>query len=88
MGGLKICDYKNNQDGARTRVSMVAYYAQIEHFNGELSVLHFGGCLFQQYIVNVAAKTKQNILNFLVLNQAQFCVEFYQGLPYMVEHDV
>ncbi len=67
---------------------MVAYYAQIVHFSGELFVLHFGGCLFQQYIVDVAAKTKQNILNFLVLNQAQLCVELYQGLADMVEHDV
>jgi hypothetical protein len=38
---------QNNQDGARTRVSMAAYYAQRVHFSGELSALHLGGHLFQ-----------------------------------------
>jgi hypothetical protein len=78
---------QNNQDGARTRVSMAACYTQRVHFSGELSALHLGGCLFQQYIVDVAAKTKLNTLNFLVLNQAQLCAELYQGLADMVEHD-
>jgi hypothetical protein len=67
---------------------MVACYAQRVHFNGELSVLHLGGRLFQQYIINVVAKTKQNTLNFLVLNQAQLRAELYQGLANMVKHDV
>jgi len=66
---------------------MTTYYAQRVHFSGELSALHLGGCLFQQYIINVAAKTEQNILNFLVLNQAQLRAELYQGLANMVEHD-
>jgi hypothetical protein len=67
---------------------MAAYYAQRVHFRGKFSALHFGGCLFQQYIVDVATKTKHNTLNFLVLNQAQFCVELYQRLVDMVKHDV
>jgi len=66
---------------------MAAYYTQRMHFSGELSALHLGGRLFQQYIVDVAAKTEQNTLNFLVLNQAQLRVEFYQGLADMVKHD-
>jgi hypothetical protein len=78
---------QNNQDGARTRVSMAAYYAQRVHFSGELSALHLGGHLCQQYVVDVAAKTEQNTLNFLVLNQAQLRAELYQGLADMVEHD-
>jgi len=49
---------------------MAAYYTQRMHFSGELSALHLGGRLFQQYIVDVAAKIEQNTLNFLVLNQA------------------
>jgi hypothetical protein len=49
---------QNNQDGAHTRVSMITYYAQIVHFSNEFSTLHLGDRLFQQYIVNVAAKTK------------------------------
>jgi hypothetical protein len=47
---------ENNQDKARTRVSMATYYAQKVHFNGELFALHLGGRLFQQYIVDVVAK--------------------------------
>jgi len=56
---------------------MVAYYAQRVHFSDELSALHLGGRLFQQYIVDVAAKTELNSLNFLVLNQVQLRVELY-----------
>jgi hypothetical protein len=58
------------------------------HFNDELSTLHLGGRLFQQYIVDIVAKTEQNILNFFVLTQAQLHAELYQGLVDMVEHDV
>jgi hypothetical protein len=36
---------------------MAAYYAQRVHFSDEFSNLHLGGCLFQQYIVDVVAKT-------------------------------
>jgi hypothetical protein len=67
---------------------MAGYYAQRLHFSGDLSTLHFSGRLFQQYIVDIATKTEQNTLNFLVLNQAQLRVELYQGLADMVEHDV
>jgi hypothetical protein len=67
---------------------MAVYYAERMHFNDELFTLQLDGCLFQQYIIDVATKTKQNTLNFLVLNQAQLHVELYQGLVDMVEHDV
>jgi hypothetical protein len=56
---------------------MVAYYAQIVHFSKELSTLHLSGRLFQEYIVDIAPKTKQNTLNFLVPNQAQLRAELY-----------
>ncbi len=79
---------ENNHDRTRTRVSMAAYYTQRVHFSNKLFTLHLGGRLFQQYIVDIATKTKQNTLNFLVLNQAQLRVELYQGLADMVEHDV
>jgi hypothetical protein len=59
---------QNNQDEARTRVSMAAYYAQRVHFSGKLSALHLSGRLFHQYMVDVVAKIKLNTLNFLVLN--------------------
>jgi hypothetical protein len=48
---------QNNQDRACTKVSMATYYAQRIHFCNELSALHFGGHLFQQYIVDIVAKT-------------------------------
>lgn len=67
---------------------MATYYAQKMHFSNELSTLHFGGRLFQQYIVDVTTKTKHNNPNFLLLNQAQLHVELYRGLVDMVEHDV
>jgi hypothetical protein len=66
---------------------MAAYYTQRVHFSGELSALHLGGRFFQQYIVDVVAKTKQNTLNFFGLNQAQLRAKLYKGLADMVEHD-
>ncbi len=67
---------------------MVAYYAQRMHFNNELSTLHLGGRLLQQYIIDVAANIQYNILHFLVLNQVQLRAELYQGLVDMVKHGV
>jgi hypothetical protein len=58
------------------------------HFSNKLSTLHFGGRLFQQYIVDVTTKTQHNNPNFLLLNQVQLRVERYQRLVDMVEHDV
>jgi hypothetical protein len=66
---------------------MAAYYAKRVHFSGELFTLHLGGRLFQQYIIDVVAKTKQNTFNLLVLNQAQLRAKLYQGLANMVKHD-
>jgi len=51
---------QNNQDGTHTRVSMTVYFAQKMHFSDELSALQLGGHLFQQYIVDVVVKIKQN----------------------------
>jgi hypothetical protein len=67
---------------------MATYYAQKVHFSNELSTLHFGGRLFQQYIVDITNKTQHNNSNFLLLNQVQLRVKLYQGLVDMVEHDV
>ncbi len=66
---------------------MAAFYGQRLHFTRELNALHYGGHLFQQYIVDVAIKTKQNALNFLVNNQVKLCVELYQGLQDMLAQD-
>jgi len=67
---------------------MATYYEEKMHFSNELSTLHFGGRLFQQYIVDVTTKTQHKNPNFLLLNQVQLRVELYQGLVDMVEHDV
>lgn len=56
---------RNNTGGVRTRITMATFYAQRLHFTSELSALHYRGRLFQQYIVDVVAKTKQNTLNYL-----------------------
>jgi len=37
---------------------MIVYYAQRMHFSVELSALHLGGHLFQQYIIDVTTKIK------------------------------
>jgi hypothetical protein len=49
---------RNNVGGTRQRVTMAAFYAQRLHFTREPSALHYGGRLFQQYIVDVATKTE------------------------------
>jgi len=67
---------------------MAAFYGQRLHFMRELNALHYGRRLFQQYIVDVAAKTEQNALNFLVHNQVKLRAELYQGLQDMLAQDV
>jgi hypothetical protein len=57
-GWFENVQLQNNQDKELIRVSMATYYAQRVHFSNELSALHLSGRLFQQYIINVAAKTK------------------------------
>ncbi len=45
-GWSKNLQLKNNQDRARTRVSMAAYYTQRVHFSNKLFALHLGGRIF------------------------------------------
>jgi hypothetical protein len=79
---------QNNEAGMRQRVMMAAFYGQRLHFTRELNVLHYDGRLFQQYIVDVAVKTKQNALNFLVHNQVKLRAKLYQGLQDMLAQDL
>ncbi|CAF3209515.1 unnamed protein product [Rotaria sp. Silwood2] len=44
------------------------------------NAIHYGGKLFQQYIVDVYVKTEQNCLAFHQQNQKTPIVELYQGL--------
>jgi hypothetical protein len=78
---------QNNEAGMRQRVMMAAFYGQRLHFTRELNALHYGERLFQQSIVDVATKTKQNALNFLVHNQVKLRAELYQGLQDMLAQD-
>jgi hypothetical protein len=78
---------QNNEAGMRQRVTMAAFYGQRLHFTRDLNALHYGGRLFQQYIVDVAVKTEQNALNFLVHNQVKLRAELYQGLQDMLAQD-
>jgi hypothetical protein len=78
---------RNNVGGTQQRVTMATFYAQRLHFTREPSALHYGGCLFQQYIVDVVAKMEQNTLKYLWLNQGGLRAELYQGLQDMLERD-
>lgn len=50
--------------------------------------MHYSGQLFEQYIVDVAAKTEQNNLNYLARNQDKLPAELYHGLQDMLAEDV
>ena len=58
----------------------VCYYMQIRMFNKETSLIHRGGRLFQQYLVDSFAKMEQDRLNFIKYNQAAIRADCYQGL--------
>ena len=53
-----------------------------------MQAIHLGGRLFQQYIVDMAAKVEQNQLNYQAHNQQKIRAELYQGLCDLVETDV
>ncbi len=78
---------QNNEAGMRQRVTMATFHGQRLHFTRELNALHYARRLFQQYIIDVAAKTEQNALNFLVHNQVKLRAELYQGLHDMLAQD-
>jgi len=63
-GWSKNLRLQNNQDGARTRVSMVAYYTQRVHFSGELSALHLGGCFFNSILSTLLLRQSRTLLTF------------------------
>jgi len=86
-GWVEGMQLRNNVGGTRQRMTMAAFYAQRLHFTREPSALHYGGRLFQQYTVDVAAKTEQNTLKYLRLNEGRLRAELYQGLQDMLERD-
>jgi hypothetical protein len=44
------------------------------------NILHDGGRLFQQYVVDMYAKVEGDRLNYVRFNQKQLRAELYQGL--------
>ena len=60
--------------------------SQTQHFSfclymhdGEYLTIHWGGHLFQQYIVDMWASVDQTWLAFLRFNQGQLCTTLYSG---------
>ncbi|CAF2632842.1 unnamed protein product [Rotaria sp. Silwood2] len=64
----------------RRRVSMLQFYSYRLAIRPTFSAIHYGGKLFQQYIVDAYVKTEQNRLAFHRQNQKALRVELYQGL--------
>jgi hypothetical protein len=66
-----------------------AFHLQLRNLNG--SVLHMGGRLFQQYLVDMFCKMEQNNFRFIRNNQSLIRAELYQGLSdafYSGDHDL
>ena len=58
------------QQGSSRRVTMRQFYAyRLQVRVNEAAILHYAGRLFQQYVVDMAAKVEQNELNYLAQNQ-------------------
>ncbi|CAF5112615.1 unnamed protein product [Rotaria sp. Silwood1] len=71
---------KIDQSRNRKRVSMLQFYSYRLAIRESFSAIHYGGKLFQQYIVDAYVKTEQNRLAFHRQNQKTLRVELYQGL--------
>ena len=68
---------------------MRQFYAyRLQQILNEFVTLHLSGRLFQQYIVDMAAKVEQNELNYLAQNQQRIQAELYQGRCNLVADDV
>ena len=82
-------DDRNNAARLKHRVTMPQFYAyRLQLRVNEAAILHYAGRLFQQYVVDMAAKVEQNELNYLAQNQQRMCAELYQGLCDLVADDV
>ncbi|CAF0907424.1 unnamed protein product [Rotaria sordida] len=71
---------KIDQSRNRKRVSMLQFYSYRLAIHRTSSAIHYGGKLFQQYIVDAYIKTEQNRLAFQRQNQKALRVELCQGL--------
>ena len=75
--------------GSIRRVPMLQFYTyRLQQRLNEPATLHYSGRLFQQYVVDIAAKVEQNELNFWVQNQQITRADLYQGICDLVADDV
>lgn len=72
----------------RNTVTPLQFYSyKIATRNNVFNPLHYGGKLFQQYIVHAYSRIETARLHFIRLNQSQLRVEAYQGLmDYIATH--
>ncbi|CAG8613902.1 23466_t:CDS:2 [Dentiscutata erythropus] len=68
------------QNMSNEKVTARQYYAYKLHFREPLSLLFFGGQLFQQYIVDNYVKIESARFNYLRFTQHKICKKHYQGL--------
>ncbi|CAF3164635.1 unnamed protein product [Rotaria sp. Silwood2] len=78
---------KIDQSRNRKRVSMLQFYSYRVAIRATFSAIHYGGKLFQQYIVDAYVKTEQNRLAFHRQNQKALRVELNQGLMDHLENE-
>ncbi len=64
--------------GGLKRVSLIQFYAFNLHVRNDEHIFHVGR-LFQQFIVDGYACTKENRFNFIRHNQVNLCVDIYKG---------
>ena len=77
-----------SQQGSERRVTMRQFYAyRLQNRLNQMVTFYLSGRLFQQYIVDMAAKVEQNELNYLSHNQQRIRAELYQGLCNLVADD-
>ena len=64
----------------RTKVSQLEFYNYMTAMRPSFSPIHFGGKLFQQYLVDAYCKVEAGRLCYHALNQSKLRADSYQGL--------
>ena len=68
------------------RVSQMQFYAyQLQVRSPSRSLIHWGGRLFQQWVVDVYASMEQNRLRWVTFHQEKIRSDLYQGLQDAVQ---
>ncbi|KAF9642798.1 hypothetical protein BDM02DRAFT_3132852 [Thelephora ganbajun] len=69
-----------------SQVNYVVYH--IQQHKHEFSLLLCGGCLFQQYLVDMWVAADQNRLNYLCYHQSEIHATLYQGLTDAIDNNI